>query len=214
MSRRGHLHTAVRSLEHRHLDAFFKLANAAAELGLSKQESLSSPPKAPVMRACHGISEMLQVDSGSSAMEEHTSRLRGIVLHCAPLQFSYPSGTSFALSLTNGDLTGCNRNRFEDNYRHSNWTFTYRIVRAMSVSESIDKAANRSAAGKNDRRITVATLTLIGCRWSTFVCIRPYQQLRAAAARPGAKPAQLCQSASIVTVADGVTAPGLSGVAT
>jgi len=59
---RGSYATA-RPLEYGHLNTFFELANATAERRLPKQQSLSRPPKTPVVRSRNGISEMLQVDN-------------------------------------------------------------------------------------------------------------------------------------------------------
>jgi hypothetical protein len=42
----------------------FELADATAERGLLKQQYFGRAPKATVIRRCHSVSKMLQVDGG------------------------------------------------------------------------------------------------------------------------------------------------------
>jgi hypothetical protein len=42
----------------------FELADATAKLGLLKQQYFGRAPKAAVIRCCHSVSKMLQIDGG------------------------------------------------------------------------------------------------------------------------------------------------------
>jgi hypothetical protein len=48
----------------------FELAYATAERGLPKQQNFGRAPKAAVIRCCHSVSEMLQIDGGRSDTTE------------------------------------------------------------------------------------------------------------------------------------------------
>jgi hypothetical protein len=53
------LHPAARAFEHDHLDAFFKLVNAAAECGLPQQQNFRGSSKAPMIGGCYSVAKVL-----------------------------------------------------------------------------------------------------------------------------------------------------------
>jgi hypothetical protein len=58
MPDRGKRGTA-RAFEHDHLDAFFKLVNAAAECGLPQEQNFRGLPKAPMIGGCYSVAKVM-----------------------------------------------------------------------------------------------------------------------------------------------------------